>query len=70
MNPAPLKMELCLLFGQIFTHQQINSVDAIEVIAGTYYLLLVLMGFRNIYVIFFKQKKFSSIVFPLMYFFA
>ncbi len=45
-------------------------VNLIEVAAGVYYLGLATIGFRNIYIIFYKHKKLAHVIFPLMYFFG
>lgn len=62
--------ELCSLYGKDLKSGRTEWINAVEFVAGSYYILLALLGFRNIYVIFFQQKKFSSIIFPLMYLFA
>jgi hypothetical protein len=45
-------------------------INAVEILAGSYYIGLSILGFRNIYVIFFKQRKVGTVIFPLMYLFA
>lgn len=61
---------LCILFYDKLGDKQTAWINAIEFIAAFYYIILSLLGFRNIYVIFFQQRKFSSLIFPLMYLFA
>ncbi len=63
---------LCELFEvkANLSEDRLRWVNAIEALAGTYYILLSLLGFRNIYVIFYKQKKYATVIFPLMYLFA
>ena len=50
--------------------RKVIIVNVVEVTAGLYYFGLATTGFRNIYVIFYKQKKLASVIFPLMYFFG
>lgn len=45
-------------------------INAIEFMGGLYYLALSILGFRNMYVIFYKQQKYATIIFPLMYLFS
>lgn len=50
--------------------RKVIFVNLIEVTASVYYFGLATTGFRNIYVIFYKNKKLASVIFPLMYFFG
>lgn len=50
--------------------KQTKWIDAVEILAGAYYFILAMTGFRNIYVIFYQERKLSTIIFPLMYFFG
>ena len=36
-------------------------------LAGLYYIFFLVLGFRNMYVFFWKQKQYSTLIFPLMY---
>ena len=60
---------LCENFS-ILSNVQLSWINAIECLAAIYYIGLSLVGFRNIFVIFIKQRKVASIIFPLMYFLA
>lgn len=64
MSPNPL----CPT--EYLTPSKLKWINAVEFIAGAYYIGVLLLGFRNIYIIFIEQKKVASIIFPLMYFFA
>lgn len=60
----------CKIDGGREFFAKIAWLNVIEFLAAIYYIGLVTIGFRNIYVIFIKQKKYSSLIFPLMYLFA
>ena len=62
--------DFCNIFTNNLTPAKLKWVNAIEFLAGSYYIGLFLLGLRNIYVIFIRQKKVASIIFPLMYLFA
>lgn len=62
-----MSSQLCATFYQSLTRSQLKWVNAIECLAGIYYIMLMIVGFRNVYVIFIKQGKIASIIFPLMY---
>lgn len=56
---------ICSNYENLFT--KIAWVNAIEFLCGAYYFILVMLGFRNIYIIFYTQRKLANIIFPLMY---
>jgi len=61
---------LCTLFDKNAGVAKTRWVNVVETLAGTFYFVLALIGFRNIYVIFYKQRKLQTIIFPLMYAFG
>ena len=56
--------------GRGIGYKKVKWINTVEFLAGTYYLFLAILGFHNIYMIFYKQKKYSSIIFPLLYLFG
>ena len=60
---------VCYFIGKEFGKKKMALVNTIEMLAGIYYLILMIVGFRNIFVIFYIQKQYS-IIFPLIYLFA
>ena len=51
-------------------HSQVIAINAIEGLATAYYVLITLLGFRNMYVIFYKQRKTGNYFFFVMYLFT
>jgi hypothetical protein len=45
---------LCLVFNSKLGPAKIKSVNSIEFIGGIYYLIMAVLGFRNVYVLFYK----------------
>ena len=75
MNSSALPDEVdlfpvCEVFNAKLGPSKIKSVNAVEFIGGVYYLIMAVLGFRNIYVLFYKQKKIETFVFPTMYLFS
>ena len=64
------KFLICDTYNSQLGSAKTTVVNTVEFLAGFYYILLFCMGLRNIYVIFYQQKKYSSIIFPLMYLFT
>ena len=69
MKPVP-KSDICQKFYDSFGGNKPMLINSIEFISALYYTFLFLMGVRNIYAIFYKQGKYSSTIFPLMYLFT
>jgi hypothetical protein len=49
------------------TVAKLRGINSIEYLCAFYYIAMLLIGFRNVYYIFYKQKKLLQLIFPLMY---
>lgn len=67
---SQLTEDVCILHDHLLLAPRTAWINAIEFLAGSYYIVLALLGFRNMYIIFYRQQKYATVIFPLMYMFA
>ena len=67
-NSSIQSIAVCNAFRKSFeTEAKLKTINTVEMLAGLYYIFLLVVGFRNMYVFFWKQKQYSTLIFPLMY---